>query len=295
MTTEYIEVGGSSRSFSETVDDMSETFEYMVYDPDFYLSGDDTTYGSEFTPNDDVVVVNWIAATFPGTRKFRSINGYDVVLYLNEYKVEPTSNSDCWRIVLTYGIPKDQSQGSGSYVQFGFAVGGDTMHISRSKSVISSDSRTGSGLTAPVTYGAIGLTRNSVEGADIPARGLRFNITNYYTPDLWDTSFLTLFYALHTCYNNATFYGFSAGEVLFMGCDGQGDAYRLVPIKFEFLAKPNVSALADSPFPALTALGHDLIDYTYINETSNDFQVRTPFYRYVHRVHDPANFTLLGL
>lgn len=290
----YVEILKESRKFTQSSSDTSQEFEYVIANEDFDSLGDDTTYGTFFTPNDDVALVNYIAANFPSFRTFRTIDGFDIILFLTNYSAQEITAGN-WRLNLTYGIPQDQSQGSGSYVQFGFSVGGETTHVSRSKEVKSAVSRTGSSIIPPDNMRGIGLTKNSIEGADIPGKGLRFNITAYYTPDIWDTSFLTLFYNMVPTYNNASFYGFSAGEVLFLGCDGQGDLYRLVPLKFEFLAKQNVAALADDPFDALTALGHDIIDYLYITEESNDFPVRNPFYRYVHRVFDPSNFSLLGI
>ncbi len=291
----FIEILKESRGFNESVNNIEQNLVYVIANEDFDLdAGGDATYGEFFTPNDDVGLVNFISATFPSFRTFRTLDGVDVVLVLLDYEADQLQD-EAWKVKLRYGIPEDQSQGSGSYVQFGFSIGNETEHISRSLEVKDATGRTGSTLLPPENHGMIGITRNSIEGIDIAARGLKFNITGYFSPQIWDTSFLALFRNLATCYNNASFYGFTAGEVLFLGCDGQGDAYRLIPIKFDFLAKKNAVSLPMPPFPNLTALAHDVVDFLYAAETSNDFQIRAPMYRYVHRVYDPANFALLGI
>jgi len=289
----YVELFRESRGFSEDAGSIEQTMKYGIFDDEISTTGLDATYGSFFTPNDDVALVNYIAATFPAFRKFRSIEGFDVVLFLAKYSVEEVQQG-YWILTLSYSA-EAQSSASSSYVQFGFSTNGDTIHISKSNSVISAVARTGSGFTAPDNKGCIGLTKSSIEGADIKDRKLTFNITGYFSPDIWDTSFLNLFYTLTGKYNNATFYGFAAGEVLFLGAEGQGDAVRVIPIVFNFEAKANLTSVSDAGFPNLTMLGHDLLDYTYMAQTDSDAEVMWPMFRYVHRVYDSGNLTLLGI
>ena len=45
----------------------------------------------------------------------------------------------------------------------------------------------------------------------------------------------------------------------------------------------------------MTALGHDYIDYRYIEETDANQLVQWPAFRYVHRVRQAGNFALLGI
>lgn len=285
----YIELDGQSRGYSVTTDSITQTFVYKICFED--LDESDVTYGAFFTPNDDVGIAKFVYATFPIYRNFPISTTEDIILFLTAHSA--TSQGDEWTVTLTYSNPPP-SQG-GMYVQFGIELGGNTQKISRALEDVSASVNTSLAVTAPDTYRFIGVTKDSVEGADIPSRSLSFHITAYYTPDIWDTTILTTMYNLISTYNNALFYGFAAGEVLLLNITAEGDQYKMVPVTFRFDAKPNLNGVADAPYPVLTALGHHLIEYSHGQAIDQNYPIRLPRYRYVRRVFDPGNFNLLGL
>lgn len=286
-----IESAWESREWSQSLDSTTQTFIYFICDADFEEADED--YGEFFAPNDDVALAKFIYANFPEYRVFPSPLGGDLTLFLNNISAKE-ENSGNWKITLVYTLP-DSQQIQDNYVQFGFSTNGETIHIERSIGVVSGASRIDIGGPVPETYGLIGAHKQGIDGIDITDRGLTFTVTAYFTPGIWVTGVIPILAALSKCYNNALFYGFPAGEVLFDYAEGQGSAYKYVPVTFYFVHKPNVNGAIDFPFPPLAMLGHDVVDYRYTDDISAGNLVIWPSYRYVHRVRYPGNFNLLGI
>lgn len=289
----YYEVALESRKWQQGWEETTQVFVYELCNED--LSEDDADYGAFFAPNDDVALAKYIYANFPDYRVFTTPGG-DIILYLRNISAgEETKNG--WKFTIEYGPPhrKQFQENEPTYVQFGFTTNGDSKHLSRSLAVISAVARTGATTLPPETYRLIGASKDTVEGIDISDASLAFNITGFYDTSVWNTSVLTLFTAMTKRMNNATFYGFPAGEVLLDDVQAQGEILKVTPVTFNFLHSPNINGAVDLPFPVLTALGHDYIDYRYVEEAMSDQIVQWPLYRYVHRVREFGNFSLLGI
>ena len=286
----YIELQDQSRGYSITTDSITQTFVYRICNEDTDES--DGEFGAFFAPNDDVGIAKYVYATFPFYRTFPVSTTQNVTLFLTSHSAQEQANS--WTVTLTYSIPPG-NESDPTYIQFGVDLGGQTEHISQSLAVRSSATRLGVNLVPPNTQGAIGITTNSITGVDILSKSMGFNVTAYYTPDFWDISILTLLYRMIGTYNMSAFYGFAPGEVLLTSISAQGDQYKLVPVTFNFSAKPNAVNLPDPPFAPLTAFGHDVIDYLYTKDINANYPIQIPLYRYVHQVYQPSNFALLGL
>lgn len=293
----YYEVALESRKWTQTISDTTETFVYETYDEDLEM---DDSYGEFFAPNDDVGLAKFIYQVFPTVRTFTTPYG-DIDLFLNQIDAAQRTE-DGWVITLTYGTPEPENQQLvGQYVQLGFNTNGDSIHVTRSIAVRNQVARLDMNpeqdpeFPIPETYRLIGATKDTVEGIDISDAGLNFSITGYYTSDIWSTSVLLTFTALTKTYNNALFYGLPAGEVLLDQVEAQGEIIRVTPVTFSFKHSPNQNAVADLPFPALTALGHDYIDYRYLPKVSEQSLVSWPAFRYVHQIRNPGNFNLLGI
>lgn len=289
----YIEILKDSRAIDYGQDNVTQTFAYIVSDCDLDDPFDQPSadYGVFFAPNDDIGLLKFIEDTFPASRVFYSASLGDFLITLISFTCNEIA-PNTWKVILVYGIP---NMPESPYVQFSLQAGGETTKILKSRGVISQVSRTGSALLPPETHGAIGLTATTVEGADVYSQGIRFGITNYYSPTIWDTSIIGLLGSSCPAYNSTIFLGRAVGEVLIIDASANGDPFRLVPVTFNMSIKPNANGITDAGFPALFALGHDIIDYRYIAEVSNQMPVRIPMYRYVHRAYTALNFSVLGL
>jgi len=285
----YIEVLGASRGYSITSDSITQTFVYKICNENLDRSGyDDSDFGVFFSPNDDVSLAEYVYTTFPLFRAFPiDASGTQIILYLIEHSAVEVVDG-VWQVTLTYSLPPQEDS---DYIQFGIDIGGETLHITQGFGVRYSSVRTGSSLSIPDVKNTIARG----EGADIIGKGLSFNITRYIPSAQWVTGLLNTLYSLQGNYNNATFYGFAAGEVLLVSASGQGSQFGLTALTYNFSAKPNANGITDSPFPALYALGHDIIDYLGVRDVDAQFPIQVPIFRYVHRVADPVNFALLGV
>jgi len=289
----YFEIGYESRRFSQTRDGTTQTFEYYICEPDAISDqvAWDTLYGDFFTPNDDVNILKYIYDNFPDSRVFPTSLG-DVELFINDISgVEQVDGG--WKVTLTYSLPEKEQ--NSTHIQFGFSTNGETVHISQAISQRSIVAQSGSSLIPPETYRGIGKNGTNVDGMDITDPGLSFNITGYFDPSIWTTSVMLTYASLSKTYNNATFYGFPAGSVLFDYCDANSEAFKYVPVTFNFIYRPNISGVADPPFPSLTKLGHDIVDYIYDPRISNSVQLLHPVFRQILQVREPGNFDLLGI
>jgi hypothetical protein len=217
-----------------------------------------------------------------------------VTLYLDSLELSHQSMYT-WKAEATYNLPEDNGGGV-DLVQIGFNTTGGTKTMTKSLQVKASAARTGSPYAIPDLKGAIGYTKSGVNGVEVKTKGFGFNLTVYFSPSIWNSGLLNTFYELGTCYNNATFMGFAAGEVLYVDSSATGSFYQRVPVTHNFIANPNVVSIADEGFPALTANGHDVVDYLFYDEVGADDQlIQVPEFRFVHRVYDPANLDpLLG-
>lgn len=286
-----VEIAGESRGFDITNDSISQTFTYKIVDLDEDFVTADTGF---FGPEDDTECAKYIYSTFPPIRNFPVSPTETTALFIGTvHASNPIDNH--WTVTITYTLPQGNEAKDYGYIQYGFESGGDTVHITQSYSVRSSAARTGSGLTPPDWGGAIGVSKNGVEGVDVPARGLRFNITGFFVPGDFATSLAKTWGDLAGYCNNATFLSFAAGEVMFLNCAGQGEQYKVIPIQFNFLHKQNLNGVTDPGFSALYAYGHDVIDYQYRDVVNGDYTVQRPTFRYVHEVAKWTNFAIFGL
>jgi hypothetical protein len=290
----HYEIAYESRKWTQNRTETKETFVYYICDEDLEM---DDSYGEFFAPNDDVGLALFIYSVFPDYRIFASPTG-PIAIFIDEISALQKVDGG-WEVTLTYSPPDArQYQNSaigGTYVQFGFSTNGDTRKLFRSYEVTSVAKRPDIDGDIPLIYRLIGSNRDTVEGIDISDAGLTFNITGYFNTAVWNTSVLLTFSALTKTYNNSLFYGFPAGEVLLDQVEAQGEVLRITPVTFNFIHSPNQVAVADDPFGPLTALGHDYIDYKYVEEVDGEAVVQWPAYRYVHRVRNPGNFNLLGI
>ena len=282
-----------SRTWEITDQDITQRINITVCDDN--LAADDLTYGTFWTPNDDIAAAKYIYDNIPTFRVFILNDGSPITLYLSSSRGEDLGGGT-WRVELVYTLPQDEQLNNINYVKFGLTTSGGQKKISKSISVRSTDTRTGSSLTPPNTYNIIGASDKKVEGTTILTEALKFNITAYFTPDVWNTSVLLGLRTLTTRYNNNVFYGFAAGEIVFEYATASGEAYKLTPVTYHFIYQPNYNGEPDEGFPPLFALGHDHIEYSFLDDVDPaGLPVRVPHFRRVHQVYKPGNLSLLGI
>lgn len=157
-------------------------------------------------------------------------------------------------------------------------------------------SQTAHGANAPDHGEAINVTDEGVEGVDVVIPQLNFSVRQKIPGSTITLSWINTLLALTGKTNNATFLGFAAGELLFLGASGSQNLDANPDITFSFAASPNLSGLSFGSISGVDKKGHEYlwVDY-YPNVDANDNLTREPLGVYVAKVYESADFSALGI
>jgi hypothetical protein len=154
--------------------------------------------------------------------------------------------------------------------------------------------------SAPSQYEAIGVDSNGVNGVDIVVPALQWQ-ENYDVPNAYVTSnYIRGTAALTGTTNNAAFRGFSAGEVLFVGCSGShewDDQKGIGPwsLTYRFVASPNVTEQTIGDITGINKKGHEYLWVRYEDAVSANTLLKKPKFVYVDKVYRDGDFSQLGI
>lgn len=200
---------------------------------------------------------------------------------------------DCFRFTYTFGTDEN-ALASGEY-KLSFGTTGQTAHIKAAKADVATYVPAGKSTADYNHQQLIGVTDNGeVAGVDIVVPCLRFTVT-YKQPKATITdAYVRLLEAMTGTYNSGTFYGRSAGEVLFLGADGTQGTKVDPQIDYQFLRLPNITGLTIGGITGIAKLGHHYMWVEYEDDPQNRL-LKKPAAVHICRVYDSANFALLGI
>lgn len=142
---------------------------------------------------------------------------------------------------------------------------------------------------------AIGMSKDRVEGTDIYAPAFQFsktvqraNVTMQYIN--------TALYGLVGRVNNAPFFHFAAGEVLYLGCSGNFTVRERWTLTHKFACQPNelnIDVGGGITVPAKK--GWEYLWVGYKNGEVGNAILQVPSTAYVQQVYKTGNFALLGI
>jgi hypothetical protein len=161
--------------------------------------------------------------------------------------VDESAGDGKWLASIRYGVrPAPAETGEST---FQFDTGGASQHITQALKHITHTACPSQ--TAEDFLGAIGVSGSgdsrTVEGVDIIVPVYAWSETHYIS-DTDVQARKAAYYALTGKTNNATWKGFAAGEVLFLGASGSKRGADDWEITFKFAASPNVTDVcADWP------------------------------------------------
>lgn len=194
-----------------------------------------------------------------------------------------------WEVAVRYGKHQPKETGESS---FSFDTGGVTAHITQSLTTISRHAPSG---PAPDCQGAIGVTSDSVEGADITVPVYNFSETHYLAASAVTGAYKATLFALTGRVNNAPFKGFAAGEVLFLGASGSKRGAEDWEITYRFAASPNVVGLSVGPITGINKKGWEYLWVRYADAEDQNVLVKQPIAAYVEQVYELGSFSALGI
>lgn len=176
--------------------------------------------------------------------------------------------------------------------ELSFSTSGATRNISQSYNTTNAY---GTGVTTDDYKGAIGVTRDGIEGADVVIPSFSFSYTNYKADDEVDISYIQTMFSLTGKVNNAIFKDFGIGEVLFLGADGRRRNDDDYSITYRFECQPSRSDITIGDITGIEVQGWDYLWVKYEEDVVNENKIQNPIAVYVERVYKSGDFSLLDI
>jgi hypothetical protein len=154
--------------------------------------------------------------------------------------------------------------------------------------------------SAPMMNGAIGVDSNGVNGVDVVSPQLQWQ-EQYDVPNTYITSaYIRGLAGITGTVNNASFRGFAAGEVLFVGCSGAqewDDDKGRGPwsLTYRFVASQNVTNKTIGSISGIDKKGHEYLWVRYEDAVSSSSLIKQPKAVYVDKVYMDGDFSGLGI
>jgi hypothetical protein len=196
-----------------------------------------------------------------------------------------------WEATVRYATP----QATDTEPSFTFETGGGSAHITQSLATTGVYAAPGVGV--PDFQGAIGVTKDSVDGVDIVVPVYKWTETFSFVPAFVTGAYKAAVFFLTGRTNGGPFRGFLPDEVLFEGARGSQRGTGNWEITFSFAASPNVTGLAVGDITGIAKKGWEYlwVRYADYEDTSAQLLVKRPVAVMLEQVYYPGDFSLLGI
>lgn len=220
---------------------------------------------------------------------------YENQLILDNYDLDPVD--DCpgqWEVTAHFVLPQDsdeEEQGQPVAIQFSTVGGMETVKLSRS--TITQIACENAGI-APDFKRAINVGDDGPEGVSIHRAELEFGLTYKVLANAID---LFALYRTSNKVNSVPWHGFAAGELLFLGVEGNavfGDTGQLT---YKFVASPNVTGQVVNGSQPFDKKGFEYVWFRYkkVKDAAGDIITSIPQFGYVEEIYEPSDFYELGI
>lgn len=202
-----------------------------------------------------------------------------------------------WEVRVAWGAVKASFSGpqQTGTVRASFSTQGSVTRVYKSLQTISKTAASG---TAPDFKGAINVTREGVEGADVVSPSLRRTYTKVFEDSEVNQAYEDTLFALTGKVNTAAFKGYPAKSVLFLGAQGGQRADGKWEFGFQFEVRPNRTMLDIGGGIVVPAVnGHELL-WVYFREeidATANATVKVPKAAYVEKMYEDGNFAALNV
>lgn len=184
------------------------------------------------------------------------------ILFRDDIAVQ-SQGHDVHYVTVRY-VTQDQQQGPAQVgsLKFSFQTTGGTFHITHSKETVSSY-KVGGGSAADYQQ-AINAKFSEgngwdIEGADIIIPALKLSYTVTHPRGFLNENQARALAGITGCVNSATWRGFAAGEVIFLGADGSDGTNSDAEITYHVACESNLEGLVYGSITGVAKQGHDLL------------------------------------
>ncbi len=193
------------------------------------------------------------------------------------------------------GGTNPQAPETGDVLGWTVDTGGATAH--RTQSIATRNRYKSGGGTARDFKGAIGVTKDNVEGVDIVVPNLILKKKAYLSFGQFTTGYVKTMARLTGKMNNAPFHGFFARELLFLGGSAAPRGTKDVEVEYSFSGSENVTGLSQGDITGINKDGHDYlwVHYEQFSDPTAKAIVQRPESAHVEQVYYEADFSLLGI
>lgn len=241
-----------------------------------------------FDAADDVAARALVASTAP--EYYDLFGNGSILVKRTDVEVEPNPDTTTqFEGLARYGLINVDVP------EYGFDFSVQSQHITHSLQTIN---RYGPpGRAAPNQFGALNVTANGPEGADVDVPLGQFHETHYLPSALITGAYKTTLSRMPGRVNNALFRGLSAGECKFLGVTGTSRLDGVYALTFRFAVQPNISGQQIGDIVGIAKAGHDYLWVLYeeVEDTVANTIAQKPRAVYVERNNIWDNFALLGI
>ena len=180
---------------------------------------------------------------------------------------------------------------------FTFSTGGGTQRITQGANI---NNYAPSGETAPDFKGAINVGPNGVEGIDTIVPDFQFSETHIADATAIDTAYKLAVAGATGKFNNATWKGFAAKTVQFLGASGtrrgaaDADSWE---ITYSFRFAPNLSGVAAGDITGIAKNGNEVLWFRHeeVDDQDAGRTVRRVASAHVDQYAETTAFSALGI
>jgi hypothetical protein len=214
-------------------------------------------------------------------------------LVRKSWRVEPAGYL-LWRGFVMYGrFPRPQQLGES---RISFDMGGGNIHVNHTLQTVAKYAPQGE--TPIDSKGLIGVTKDRVDGVDIPSREFHWSETHILPANLLtDTVYPLVLYKVKGSVNVAAWRAYAAGEVLCANVTGGTRDNDTCELTFSFAASPNLVNLKVGDIQGIAKQGWDYLWVRWEDDVDDTAKalVKKPRTVYVDRPIERTEFALLGI
>ena len=220
-------------------------------------------------------------------------------LELDDVEVAERINAGTWKVVARYKKPDNQSAypytptPDNSYT---FDTGSETQRITQSLETV--------GKYGPKASndlkGAIGWDGEEVKGVDVRVPAPTWTETHWFSDDDFTASYRRTLLRMAFKTNNASWRGWSTGEVLFLGatCNRRGDDWDDPwEVTYKFAIRENRTGIEAGEITGIAKKGWEYmwVQYAKVEDTATKQVVKKPVAVYVEKVYYSTDFADLDI
>ena len=203
---------------------------------------------------------------------------------------EPDDGSGHVTFSVTYG----SGEPAEGILRIGFDTTGGNV---RMRSSLSTTSYPTAGRTAPDFKGAIEVSGGEPQGVDVTLPALRLTFRYKWPKGVVQLADVRNIARQTGKTNSGSFYGFNAGELLFLGASGEIDPATPTDVSYNFAASENATLSIGSWITGISKKGHQhlWVAFEDYEDTSAKKRVSRPLAAYVETLYREADFSVFGI